>query len=197
MSRSARRLLMVHALGLALAGSSACVTRPCYPDSGIQLNARYRVTIVELYNQQSTFTYDPALIRANGLAMGTCPDALRPAAGDTIDIQATDTAAGPGKACLLVAGRVTSAPPAVDLIKPSTQAHGDLSLIYAAEDVNIAGCNGSLNLDLSPTKNPGGAFATPTPGSLPPAVLYWLFLPTSGCQPCDANYVVQLQEISM
>jgi len=189
------------ALGAVLAAPSACVTRLCQPDSPIQSDARYRATVVELYAPQSTFTYDPSLIRASGLAMGTCPDTLRPAGGDAIDVQATGTVENLSKTCLLVAGEVKAAPASVSLIMPAAdaqQVRGGDPLLYAAEDVTIGGCTGALDLALSAKGNAAGALATPTPGSLPPVVLYWLFLPTSGgCQPCDANYVVQLQKVLM
>jgi len=157
--------------------------------------------VIELYAPQSTFTYEPTLIRASGLAMGTCTEALRPAVGDTIDLQATGTVPEPAKTCLLVAGEVKAAPSAVSLGMPASDANAvrnGAPLLYAAENVTIGGCSGVLELAFSTVGSGADALATPAPGSPPPVVLYWLFLPTSGsCQPCDANYVVQLQKVAL
>ena len=195
----ARRLRGCLALGVVLIAPSACETRLCHPDSPIQSDGLYRATVIELYNSQSTFTYHSILTRASGLAMGTCPDTLRPGAGDTIDIQGTGTVPEPAKTCLVVGGEVKAAPSSVSLVMPAADAkevRGAESLLYAAEDVVIGGCSGALELALSASGSGADALATPTAGSPPPVVLYWLFLPTSGgCQPCDANYVVQLQKV--
>ncbi len=201
MAALARHCRAYLTLAAALAAASGCETRLCHPDSPIQPGADYRATVIELYNSQSTFTYDSILTRASGLAMGTCPDTLRPRAGDTIDIQGTGTVSEPAKTCLLVAGEVKAAPSSVSLVMPAADAkevRGAEALLYAAEDVAIGGCSGALELALSASGSGADALATPTAGSPPPVVLYWLFLPTSGgCQPCDANYVVQLQKVAI
>jgi hypothetical protein len=63
--------------------------------------------------------------------------------------------------------------------------------MYAVEDVTIGNCTGALGLDILPGRGAGGVFATPTPGALPPAVLYALFMPNgSTCQLCDDNFVI-------
>jgi hypothetical protein len=63
--------------------------------------------------------------------------------------------------------------------------------MYVAEAVTIGGCGGALGLGIR-AGAPGELFAPPTTGQLPPALLYRLFVPSSGsCPPCDDNFVIQ------
>jgi hypothetical protein len=164
---------------------------------GIGTSARYRVDIAEVYDAQSTFTYEYGTGWSNGLSMGPCSGADGLSAGTSLELQATGTTDDRTRTCELITASVVSAPPQIALSGPSNdslavdQARAGESLMYAVEAVTVNGCSGSLALDVLSGLGAGGPFSEPVPGHLPPALLYALFLPsTTTCQACEDNFVI-------
>jgi hypothetical protein len=176
-----------------------CDKRMCRP--GMETHGRYRVDVVSNYDEQSAFTFKRELARSNGFAEGNrCPagsDGI--VAGTAIRLEGIGGVDNDQDNCTLVAAKVVAGPPQITLRGRSSdtitidQVHTGDPLLYAAEDVTIGSCSGTVGFAVVPTGTPAGYFATPAAGQLPHALLYRLFVAkTSGCQPCDGNFVVHL-----
>ena len=177
----------------------------CY-DAGIDPHGRYRATIVETYNAQSSFTYDPKLNMGSGGAV-SCAGVDGLAAQATLELQASGTVEDPTKTCQLITADLTSAPPEImpgdgsaqsEVAVAAAQVRG--GLIYAAQQATITGCSGGYALDVYYGGNApplSNVFDTPVPGQLPPALLHRIFVPvaTSTCATnCEDNFVIQFSK---
>lgn len=188
-------------VGLLLV-SVGCQDRLCR-DVGLDPNGRYELTMLEVYDAQSSFKFESVVSGrgwSSGLSMGRCGgmDGLSPTT--TVALQATGTVDNDTQNCKLITANLVSTTGAFTPLRHSTDpgvlAHvrraGDPPL-YGAEDVTAGGCSGSLAFALMGGGASGGILSAPTPGQLPPAIFYAIFLPTSGdCLPCDDNFAVQV-----
>lgn len=182
---------------LALAAS--CDKRMCRP--GMDPSGHYQVDIVDVYSEQSAFTFKRELASSRGSAHGMrCvagSDGI--VAGTVLKFEGTGAIANSVDTCMLVASKVVAGPaqttwqgPSSDTVTVEQVQSGD-PLLYAAEEVTIGSCSGSVGFAVVPTGTPAGYFAEPIAGQLPHALLYRLFIPkTPGCQPCDGNFVIRL-----
>ena len=182
-----------------------CHDRLCY-DAGMDPHGRYAATIIETYNAQSSFTYDPKLNMGSGGAV-SCAGIDGLAAQATVELQGSGTVEDSTRTCQLITADLTSAPPEImpgdgSAQREATVAADQLSdgLIYAAQQATIAGCSGGYGLDVYyggkalPLSN---VFDTPVPGDLPPALLHRIFVPlaTSVCATnCEDNFVIQFSK---
>jgi hypothetical protein len=161
-------------------------------------DAKYNVTVSDIYNAQR----NGAINYPGGLdvdSTGTCAGIDGIASGASIELRATGEADNHVGTCYLVSAQLVSAPPQLTLLGPSsngparTQITGSGAFMYSLEDVTVGGCTGVWVLGFFDGGNSGGIFAKAVAGGPPPAILYRLFLPSSGsCSICDDNFVVQL-----
>jgi hypothetical protein len=183
---------------LAAALTGGC-DHPLCSDVGIDSHGRYRATVVALYEEQGAFTYQQSLVQSSGFSKGSCGalDGIGP--GATLEFKATGTVDNKNALCKLITAEVVSRPPEIVPGDSSSQADEEFarrqvsesSSMFAGEAVTIGDCEGAFGVSIRPGA-PGELFATPTPGQLPPALLYRLFVPTSGgCTPCDDTFVIQ------
>jgi hypothetical protein len=169
---------------------------PLCTDVGIDPHGSYRATVVAAYEEQGSFTYQKSLIQASYASCGAL-DGIGP--GTELEFRATGRVDDKNKICQLIKSDLVSAPAAVVPADSSSQADAivaqqqvsELSAMFAGEAVTIGDCGGGFGVSIRPGA-PGQLFATPTAGQLPPALLYRVFIPTSGgCTPCDDNFVIQ------
>jgi|GEM_PF-2323331 hypothetical protein len=167
-------------------------------DEAADPHARYDVTVLDFYNAQGKFKYGVAG-GSYPLSSGTCSswDGLGP--GASLQLQAAGQQSNSDGTCYEVTADLTSAPPGLTLLGPSTdgnalnQIRSTDAAMYALEDVAAGQCAGVLVLGFSDGLNPGGIYAQPVAGDFPPAILYTLFLPSSGTCPCCLdNFAIQL-----
>jgi hypothetical protein len=200
MKRGLNRLL-ARVGWLAIMGTAvlptACHLDPCYP--GIDLQARYRVDVVEAYTSQSSFTYDGTRIHQLGVDVACPANQDGVGSGSVFELQATGTMSDTTGSCSIGTAKILSTPSPIELVGPSTSllasrvAGTGSPLLSATSDVDIPGCTGSIALVLLPGDLRDGVLATPQPGQLPPVIFYRFFHPTSGsCVECNDNFVVQL-----
>jgi hypothetical protein len=139
-----------------LALTLGCQNRICY-DAGIDPRGRYKVSVVDLYDTQSTFTYDGSLVMSNGFAMASCArvDGIGP--GATLELQAVGTVQNSNQNCELIAANLVSAPSQIAAVDVAGQfltlarnQVAQTSVMYAAESATIAGCNGGFALSIRP-----------------------------------------------
>jgi hypothetical protein len=184
---------------------TGCPRLVCDRDPALTTDGRYRVTIVEVYDQQTTFQYSEGLAPQQG-GVSACPANLRPSAGTTLDFQAMGEVQ-PLQRCPLVRSDLVAASADVGVIGPSADAAAtgaaqnyrgkeEANALISVDAVTIGGCTGTVGLSAIPAGGPAGFFAAPMSGQLPPAVLYW-FLESSGtgCTPCQANLAVQVERL--
>jgi hypothetical protein len=192
-----RSALLIWLGGLVLA--AGCDKRMCRP--GIDPHGRFRADILDVYDEQSMFTFRRELASSRGSAEGgRCPagsDGI--VRGTALQFEGTGSVVNDQDNCMLVASKVVAGPPQITLKGPSSdpvtveQVHTGDPLLYAAEDVTIGACSGTVGVAIVPTDTPAGYFAEPMPGQLPHALLYRLFITsTPGCQSCDGNFVIKL-----
>ncbi len=179
--------------------ASGCNDRLCY-DVGIDPNGRYRASLVETYDMQGHFTYDHSLAVNAGLATGSCAGFDGIAAPTVLELQGKGTVDNSNRNCKLITADLVAAPSEIVPGSDSAQSDAreaqlqvaDISLMYVAEAATIGGCGGALGIGIRPGAA-GQLFATPMTGTLPPALLYRLFVPSIGsCQPCEDSFVIQL-----
>jgi len=195
-----RSVYLACAVGL-LALALGCQDRICY-NAGIDPSGgRYKVSVVDLYDTQSTFTYDGSLVMSNGRATASCSQVDGIGPGATLELQAVGTVQNSTQNCELIAANLVSAPSQIAPVDGAGQflalaraQVAQTSVMYAAESAAIAGCIGGFALSIRPGGGGlGGLFATPVTGRLPPALLYRIFLPSSDtCQACADNFVIQI-----
>jgi hypothetical protein len=182
-----------------------CQDRLCY-DAGMDPNGRYAATIIEIYNAQSSFTYDPKLNKGSGGAV-SCAGIDGLAAQAMVEFQGTGTVDDLSRTCQLIAADLTSRPSEIMPGDGSAQREAmfaanqvDDGLIHASQQVTIAGCPGGYGLEVyyGGTALPfSHVFDTPVPGDLPPALLHRIFVPvaTSTCATnCEDNFVIQFSK---
>jgi hypothetical protein len=184
---------------------SGCPRLDCQRDPALSADGRYRVTIVEVYDQQTTFRYSEGLAPQQG-GVSACPAHLRPSAGTTLDLQAMGEVE-PGMRCPLVRSDLVAASADVGIIGPSTDAAAtsaaqdyrgkeEANALISVDAVTIGGCTGTVGLSAIPAGGPGGFFAAPMSAQLPPAVLHWFFEASgTGCTPCQANFAIQVEKL--
>lgn len=194
-----RSFVQIAALDYLAVFVLGCHNRLC-SDAGIAPNGRYKASVVELYNAQSTFTYDPTI----GTGMPSCAqiDGLGP--GIPLEMQGIGTVDDHSGTCELIAADLVSLPPQImpgdgSAVREETYAAAQVSadgLIHASQQVTIAGCAGGYAVNVyagSSTPPLSSVFDTPVPGQLPPAILFRIFVPVanSTCQLCEDNFVIQ------
>jgi hypothetical protein len=176
-----------------LGATAACETPLCDPEADPA--ARYRLEILDEYDSASRFAFVAS--RGRGLSYVTCAgtDGLQP--GAALELQASGKDAIVGDTCLLVTANLVTGPATLTPLGPSSDATATLEAkshgsMYAVEDVSFGACNGVLILQTF-----GASDDPAVEGQLPPVILYRLFLPapSSSCQACDDNFVVQLSKI--
>jgi hypothetical protein len=194
-----RIVLLACAVGI-LAPVAGCQESLCH-DAGIDSSGRYKIGVMDLYNEQSAFTYNGSLVvSAGGASRGTCAqmDGIGP--GVSLELQAVGTVEDSTQTCKLIAANLLSAPSQIVQSDPFAQADQSYArnqiqqyaLMYAAIGVTVSGCAGGLGLAILPG-GPSGAFAPAVPGELPPALLYRIFTPSSGtCLACGDNFAIQI-----
>jgi hypothetical protein len=193
-SSSLGRLRVILVLG-GLASTSGCSEPPC--DSALSPNATYSVHLIDDYTSASRFRYSVV----NG---DSYPGAGRCQAIDGFQVGAAFTLHGNGEEsarnniCEYVTADLEGAPTGVTVVGPGTDA---LALnrtagtegLYAVADVKTSDCAASILLKLYGGGAAGGMFSTPVDGDYPPAVIYRLFVPSSGsCQVCDDNFAASV-----
>lgn len=187
-------ILLVSPAFLAGCGGGLC-------NENIDQHGRYQIDAVDVYNQQSKFIFNGARA-AYYMSTGACSGVDGIDTGALLELQATGSVSDGTKDCQYVTANVTSAPQQITLQGPSSDPYatadaryGD-TFMYAVENVAVAGCTGVMVLNLFGGGAEGGLFSTPVEGDFPPAILYRLFLPSTGvCQPCDDNFVIQLTKL--
>ena len=196
-SRAGMNLFLVRGLALALTlvgasgGERACL-------DAVQSGASYDVEVVAPYVQGGDYTF-----AVNGdsyfMSSGSCASTDGIGAGATLRFKGVGTVSNSSKTCELVTAQAVSLPAPITANGVSTdpdvlrQARASNGFMYAVEDATIGTCSGTLLFGFYSGGDPKGVFATPTAGKYPPLVLYRLFLPvTTGCQPCDDNFVARL-----
>ena len=180
---------------------SGCQTPLCY-DSGIDPSGRYVATIVEPYTAQSSFTYDSKIAAGTGAPSCGSIDGLE--SGATVEFQGTGTVDDRTQTCKLIVAKLVSVPAEIMPGDGSAQAEetfaaaqvSDNGLIRASEEVTLSGCSGGYAVEVLAGGQLSALFDTPTPGQLPPAVLFRLFQPvsTSSCQQCEDSFVIQFSK---
>jgi len=186
-------------IAIATVAVAGCDMRMCRP--GIEVHRRYRLNVLDVYNEQSIFTFKPQYASSRGAAAATrCPagsDGF--VSGATLELEATGSVANDQDNCTIVASKVVAGPTQVTWQGPSSEGSvvsevqaGD-PVLFAAENVTIGTCTGTIGFSVVPTDSPDGFFAEPMPGRVPPMVLYRMFLTeTPGCAPCGDNFVIKL-----
>jgi len=194
-----RPIYLACAVGI-LALALGCQNRICY-DAGIDPSGRYKVSVIDLYDTRSTFTYDGSLVMSNGLDTPSCSQVDGIGPGATLELQAVGTVQNRNQNCELIAAKLVSAPSQIvpvdgagPFLELARNEVAETSIMYAAEAAAIAGCSGGFGLSIRPGGGGlGGLFATPVTGRLPPALLYRVFQPSSDtCQACADNFVIQI-----
>jgi hypothetical protein len=183
--------LAVLALGVALAGSGAgCRLQMC--NDQIDASARYRVTVVDVYDSQSKFV-DPSPIDP----AATCGGSDGLAVGTELEVQTHGTASGMG--CMVALADVVGSVGAVSILGPPETMAGtnglknDGNFMNAGGHVTLSVGDGDLVLGFRTGGGLGGIYATPVPGQLPPVVLDANFYPDPNLnQKCLDEFVVQL-----
>lgn len=184
-------------IGLAVVGllaEPAC-ERQCEPS--LDPTAKYQVAVLDVYNAQSQYYYDwmPPTYPDSGTCSGI--DGLVP--GASLNVQATGRVSNPDGTCYEVTAQVLSGPSELGLVGWSSdevagdEVRGTSAFMYSVESVTAGGCAGSWALGYYNGGGPGGIFAAPVAGKLPPAIVWRLFLPsTPSCQPCEDDFAIQL-----
>jgi hypothetical protein len=182
----------VLALGVTLAGVVAgCRLQMC--NDRIDASARYRVTVVDLYNAQSMFT-NPDPIGLDNSCAGI--DGL--AVGNTFELQAHGTVSTVG--CMLVLADIVSGVGQATVLGPPETVGGIVAakkgsgFMTAGAYVATSSGDGDLILELRPGGGLGGIYATPVPGQYPPLVLDRSFYSSNNSQTCLDEFVVQLDK---
>ena len=184
---------------LCLAG---CSTPPC--KSGPQASGRYRVTVNEPYTEQSQFTFDINLTRQT--VPNRCGGSFGTGAGAQLEFRTIGTLVKRDNDCTLVAADLTATSGDAMVLGPSSDSSALLAVqqtnayFFAANEVETAGCRGTLAFEVIAGRAPDGLFSAPVPGQYPPAVLYRLFQPEQNdaaptCLFCDDAFVAQLEEL--
>ena len=184
---------------LYLAG---CSTDPC---SALQGSGRYRVTLHELYTEQGPFTWDSLLSEQS--TPDRCGGPFGAGTGAELEFRTTGTfVKHDNGSCTLVAAELTANSAGAVVLGPSSNTFARLQVeslnayFFAADEVDVDGCRGTLAFKVIPGRAPDGLFSAPLPGQYPPAVLYRLFVPESGdaaptCALCDDAFVAQLEKL--
>lgn len=184
---------------------SGCPRLICNREADLSTDGRYRVTIVEVYDPQTTFKYYEGLAPQRA-EIAACPANLRPSAGTTLDLQAMGEVQ-PWHSCPQVHSDLAAASRDVAVIGPSTDAtaasiaqgirsYAEANALVAVDTVTIGGCTGTVALSVIPAGGPGAFLAAPVPAQPPPAVLYWFFASLgTGCTPCQVNLAVQVEKL--
>jgi hypothetical protein len=192
---------MKAAAALAFMALVGCEPRRCL--EAADPYGRYDVSVVDLYNSQSRFHYVTGQGWSYYMSQGSCGafDGVMP--GASLQLQGTGEVANTSQTCKFVTAKLSSAPAAVTLLGPSSDAGANLvargsdNFLHAIEDVTVGTCSGVAVVELFAGGAPGGVYSAPIEGAFPPAILYRLFLPStvsSSCSPCDDNLVIQLSK---
>jgi hypothetical protein len=203
---SSRRFLLPLATSiLSVLLLDGCPRLICDRNADVRVDGRYRVTILEVYDLQTTFKYSAGLAPQQGEIM-TCPANLRPSVGTALDLHAMGEVQ-PRHRCPLVRSDLVGASADVSVIGPSADAvatsavqgirsQEEENALIAVDAVAIGGCTGTVALSIIPGGDPGGFFAAPMTAQLPPAMLYWFFSASGpGCAPCQVSLAVQVEKL--
>jgi hypothetical protein len=183
------------------AGAAGCESRLCAPEGIASSGKVVSATIVEIYDQNSSFTYQPQLVYCYG-PPAPCPGTDGLVQGASVEFRTAGLTDNGTKNCQLIAAKAIAVPAPITIDSDdfgslaSAQVEKDPSVIYSAENVSVNGCDGAYAFAIMAGDGKGGIFATPVQGAPPPAILFRLFLPSSNgsCQTCFDNFVVQLSE---
>lgn len=189
------RVAGVVALG-SLAGAPGCGEKLCDPE--LSTSGSYTIHLIDAYTAGGPFQYSIALGDSDPESSGSCQgiDGLQPNASFTL--RGNGEASERHDLCEYVTAAFGTTPNALTIVRPTTnmqaihQAMGTDDL-YAIADVKVGTCSGTIVVELFSTAATGGIFSTPVDGALPPAVVYRLFLPSTGpCQACDDNFAASV-----
>jgi hypothetical protein len=113
-----RWLLVASEFGFLLF-SGGCVDRLCY-DVGIDSRGKYRADLIEVYNAQSTFVYEPGIGWSNGTSKGPCAGTDGLMAATSLELQGTGMTDDRTDTCELNTADLVSAPAPIQLLGPSS-----------------------------------------------------------------------------
>ena len=182
---------------------AGCTTQPCR--SGPQASGRYRVTVHDPYTEQGQFTWDSVLSRR--VATNRCGGPFGAGTGAELEFRTTGTfVKNDNGSCTLVTAEMTATSAGATVLGPSEdifallQVQGINAYFYAAQEVEVDGCRGTLAFEVIRGRAPDGLFSAPVPGQYPPAVLYRLFVPENAdagptCSLCDDAFVAELERL--
>ncbi len=179
-----------------LASTIGCSEPLCEP--ALSPKETYSVHLIDDYTSASRFTYSGVTGDRYPGSVGSCQ------AIDGFEIGASFTLRGHGEQsyrnnlCEYVTADFENPPAGLTIVGPSTNA---LALnramategLYAVADVKTSSCEGAILVELFNGGSAGGFFSTPVDGDRPPAVIYRLFVPSTGpCQICDDNFAASV-----
>jgi hypothetical protein len=177
---------------LAAAGGIGCSTRLC--DSDMPTSGQLTVSAIDVYGPGGRFASRPGDGASNPKAQMSCAGIDGIAAGTSLGLTIKGQASDRNHTCNLVVADLTAPPTGLSVTGPSTNptamamATGTEGL-YVLAEVKTATCGGTLLLELFEGGGAGGLLSQPKDGDYPPAIIYRLFLPSSGtCQPCQDNF---------
>ena len=176
-----------------VAAAAGCTERMCTDQ--VSATGRYRVTIVELYDESTHFV--------RGASPPTssmpCAGASGISPGDVFEVKGTGDVGGRG--CFSVIADFVSVPDSLQLLGAPAPSfgqdrwkNGGAGFLVAGASVTAPGGAGDLLIELLPGPGSKDLFATPQPGQDPPTIaVSTLYYYSAGPTPlCYDSYVVQL-----
>lgn len=188
--------LSVVALLCCLQGAVGCIGR-CADE--FEVGRTYGVTLVELYDENSRFPFDPLKAYYSGSVRPhpSCSGFDGLVAGVEIEIKATGER--DDGHCIRLFGAASRLPPQVTITQPPI--HGPIgtlgpTLISVVQPAKVGECEGLWYLRLQGFQGSrgGSSFEESVPGEPPRVILNREFRPMKGtCQTCIDAFVVRLE----
>jgi hypothetical protein len=176
---------------------------PCVP--GVDQTGRYKVDVVERYDEQSQFTYSTMIGLHPGWTQGRCMGADGIGAGASIILRGTGLFGRRSGSCDSVTADLSPPPAELSVVGAATDLavtetlKGNGSALFFMGDVTFGGCAGTLGLAVLPGYRQADFFTPPVAGDYPPAVLFKVFVPADpsnvACPSCYEDLVIGVSKL--